>query len=207
MSNVGYGPWPGASMTVLDRNGCAGGCAEMRARAGDPPRTMARKSCRTLRGPDAYRVTKSASGSTRSSFVDLRLGHCRSARGWSKRRPRWPSSTTPPIALVRAVASSRKSKTSRRRRPRSSATASSSRARHRLSSAGSSRALRVARTPFCVTDDPRLAGVGGIGMLTIVVPPVAASAALATGSITMRPPRSVQVLLRGRTRPFVCRRA
>ncbi|MFO0739328.1 MAG: aconitase family protein [Labilithrix sp.] len=59
---------------------------------------------------------------------------------------------------------------------------------------------------LCVTDDPRLAGVGGIGMLTIVVPPGQLGAALATGSITMRPPRSVQVLLSGRTRPFVCAR-
>lgn len=59
---------------------------------------------------------------------------------------------------------------------------------------------------LCVTDDPRLAGVGGIGMLTIVVPPGQLGAALATGSITLRPPRSVQVLLSGRTRPFVCAR-
>ncbi|MBX3233710.1 MAG: 3-isopropylmalate dehydratase [Labilithrix sp.] len=59
---------------------------------------------------------------------------------------------------------------------------------------------------LCVTDDPRLAGVGGIGMLTIVVPPGQLGAALATGSITLRPPRSVQVLLSGRTRPFICAR-
>jgi aconitate hydratase len=59
---------------------------------------------------------------------------------------------------------------------------------------------------LCVTDDPRLAGVGGIGMLTMVVPPGQLGAALATGSITLRPPRSVQVLLSGRTRPFVCAR-
>jgi aconitate hydratase len=59
---------------------------------------------------------------------------------------------------------------------------------------------------LCVTDDPRLAGVGGIGMLTMVVPPGQLGAALATGSITLRPPRSIQVLLSGRTRPFVCAR-
>lgn len=59
---------------------------------------------------------------------------------------------------------------------------------------------------LCVTDDPRLASVGGIGMLTIVVSPGMLGQALAQGSIQMRPPRSVQVLLSGRTRPFVCAR-
>lgn len=59
---------------------------------------------------------------------------------------------------------------------------------------------------LCVTDEPRLASVGGIGMLTIVVSPGMLGQALAQGSIHMRPPRSVQVLLSGRTRPFVCAR-
>jgi aconitate hydratase len=59
---------------------------------------------------------------------------------------------------------------------------------------------------LCVTDDPRLAGVGGIGMLTLVVPPGMLAQALAQGSILVRPPRSVQVLLSGRVRPFVCAR-
>jgi aconitate hydratase len=43
-------------------------------------------------------------------------------------------------------------------------------------------------------------------MLTIVVSPGMLGQALAQGSILMRPPRSVQVLLSGRTRPFVCAR-
>jgi aconitate hydratase len=59
---------------------------------------------------------------------------------------------------------------------------------------------------LCVTDDPRLAGVGGIGMLTMVVSPGMLGQALAQGSVVLRPPRSVQVLLSGRTRPFVCAR-
>lgn len=59
---------------------------------------------------------------------------------------------------------------------------------------------------LCVTDDPRLAGVGGIGMMTIVVSPGMLAQALAQGTILLRPPRSVQVLLSGRTRPFVCAR-
>ncbi len=59
---------------------------------------------------------------------------------------------------------------------------------------------------LCVTDDPRLASVGGIGMMTLVVAPGLLAQALAQGSIWLRPPRSVQVLLSGRTRPFVCAR-
>jgi aconitate hydratase len=55
-----------------------------------------------------------------------------------------------------------------------------------------------------VTDEPRLSAVGGAGMLSLVVPPAQLAEALATGSIAVRPPRSVQVLLSGRIRPFVC---
>jgi len=59
---------------------------------------------------------------------------------------------------------------------------------------------------LCVTDEPRLASVGGLGMLTFVVPPGQLGQALAHGTILLRPPRSVQVLLSGRVRPFVCAR-
>lgn len=59
---------------------------------------------------------------------------------------------------------------------------------------------------LCVTDDARLAGVGGIGMLALVVSPGQLAQALAQGSIVVRPPRSIQVVLSGRMRPFVCAR-
>jgi aconitate hydratase len=59
---------------------------------------------------------------------------------------------------------------------------------------------------LCVTDEPRLAGVGGIGMLTLVVPTPLLAHALAHGSLVVRAPVSVQVLLGGRLRPFVCAR-
>ncbi len=59
---------------------------------------------------------------------------------------------------------------------------------------------------LAVTDDPRMCLVGGIGMLTLVVPPAQLGHALAHGSVWLRPPRSVQVLLSGRIRPFVCAR-
>jgi len=57
---------------------------------------------------------------------------------------------------------------------------------------------------LCVTDEPRLAGVGGIGMLTLVVPTASLARALAQGSVLVRRPVSVQVSLVGRLRPFVC---
>ena len=59
---------------------------------------------------------------------------------------------------------------------------------------------------LALTDDPRLASVGGIGMLAIVASPAQLGQALATGSVWVRPPRSVQIHLSGRVRPFVCAR-
>ncbi|WP_437841242.1 aconitase family protein [Sorangium sp. So ce1153] len=59
---------------------------------------------------------------------------------------------------------------------------------------------------LALTDDPRLATVGGIGMLSLVVSPSQLGQALATGSAWLRPPRSVQIHLSGRVRPFVCAR-
>jgi aconitate hydratase len=57
---------------------------------------------------------------------------------------------------------------------------------------------------LAVTDDPRLASVGGAGMLALVAPPAQLAEALVTGSVWIRRPRSIQVLLSGRVRPFVC---
>jgi aconitate hydratase len=59
---------------------------------------------------------------------------------------------------------------------------------------------------LALTDDPRLASVGGIGMLALHVSPAQLGQALATGSTWVRPPRSVQIHLSGRVRPFVCAR-
>lgn len=55
-----------------------------------------------------------------------------------------------------------------------------------------------------LTDEPRLSSVGGAGALTLCVPPSQLAEALAAGSALVRPARSVQVLLSGRVRPFVC---
>ena len=59
---------------------------------------------------------------------------------------------------------------------------------------------------LALTDDPRLAPLGGVGMLVLVVSPGQLAQALVSGSVWLRPPRSVQILLSGRTRPFVCAR-
>jgi homoaconitase/3-isopropylmalate dehydratase large subunit len=59
---------------------------------------------------------------------------------------------------------------------------------------------------LALTDDPRLAPVGGVGMLCFVVSPTQLAEAMATGNVWLRPPRSIQIHLSGRTRPFVCAR-
>lgn len=59
---------------------------------------------------------------------------------------------------------------------------------------------------LALTDDPRLCTTGGVGMLSLVVSPTLLGQALATGSVLLRPPRSVQIHLSGRLRPFVCAR-
>jgi aconitate hydratase len=59
---------------------------------------------------------------------------------------------------------------------------------------------------LAVTDDPRLASLGGAGMLVLVVSTGQLGQALTFGTISQRPPRSVQILLSGRMRPFVCAR-
>ncbi|HEU4411041.1 MAG TPA: aconitase family protein [Polyangiaceae bacterium] len=59
---------------------------------------------------------------------------------------------------------------------------------------------------LALTDDARLASLGGIGMLVVVTSPGQLGQALAQGSAWLRPPRSVQILLSGRLRPFVCAR-
>ncbi len=59
---------------------------------------------------------------------------------------------------------------------------------------------------LALTDDPRLAPLGGVGMLVLLASPGQLAQALAQGSVWLRPPRSVQILISGRTRPFVCAR-
>src|SRR5439155_2431546 len=51
---------------------------------------------------------------------------------------------------------------------------------------------------LAVTDDPRLASLGGAGMLVLVVSAGQLGQALTVGSVSRRPPRSGQILLSGR---------
>ncbi|HSC87008.1 MAG TPA: aconitase family protein, partial [Polyangiaceae bacterium] len=55
-----------------------------------------------------------------------------------------------------------------------------------------------------LTDEPRLAGSGAAAMLCLPASQGQLSEALRTGQALIRPPRSVQIQLTGRLRPFVC---
>jgi aconitate hydratase len=55
---------------------------------------------------------------------------------------------------------------------------------------------------LALTDSSRLATLGAAGMLTLVASPAQLAEALTEGSLSLRRPRSVQVLLSGKLRPF-----
>jgi aconitate hydratase len=57
---------------------------------------------------------------------------------------------------------------------------------------------------LAITDDPRLVSMGGAGMLTLLGSRSQIAGALRDGTMMVRPPRSVQILLSGKLRPFVC---
>ncbi len=57
---------------------------------------------------------------------------------------------------------------------------------------------------LAITDDPRLVSMGGAGMLTLLGSRSQLAGALRDGTVMVRPPRSVQILLSGKLRPFVC---
>lgn len=59
---------------------------------------------------------------------------------------------------------------------------------------------------LALTDEPRIASAGGIGMLCLTASTAQLSDALTTGLVWLRPPRSIQIHLSGRLRPFVCAR-
>jgi aconitate hydratase len=57
---------------------------------------------------------------------------------------------------------------------------------------------------LAITDDPRLVAMGGAGMLTLLGSRSQIAGVLRDGTMMVRPPRSVQILLSGKLRPFVC---
>ena len=178
----------------------------MRARAGDPPRTMAQK---ILAGRCADPMLTGSQVSVKVDQIVL----CRSPlRAIAEAREAGLKKTTAEVAIVYDTHCAGSAESRSRIEDIQSATSEILGHGIVIARPGIGYPAPVHLERFasparlCVTDDPRLAGVGGIGMLTIVVPPGQLGAALATGSITLRPPRSVQVLLSGRTRPFVCAR-
>ena len=177
----------------------------MRARAGDPPRTMAQK---ILAGRCADPMLAGAQVSVKVDQIVLSRAPLRAV---AEAREAGLKKTSAEVAIVydtQCVGSA----TRKRAEDVQAATADILGHGIVLARPGVGFAAPVHLERFasparlCVTDDPRMAGVGGIGMLTLVVSPSMLGMALATGSVTMRPPRSVQVLLSGRTRPFVCAR-
>lgn len=177
----------------------------MRARAGDPPRTMAQK---ILAGRCADPMLAASQVSVKVDQIVLSKAPLRAI---AEAREAGLKKTSAEVAIVydtQCVGSA----TRKRVEDVPAATADILSHGIVLARPGVGFAAPVHLERFasparlCVTDDPRLAGVGGIGMLTLVVSPGMLGTALATGSVTLRPPRSVQVLLSGRTRPFVCAR-
>lgn len=178
----------------------------MRARAGDPPRTMAQK---ILAGRCADPML---AGSQVSVKVDQIVLSRSPLRAIAEAREAGLKKTSAEVAIVydthAAVSTSSRTQTEDLHGATSEILSHGIvLARPGVGFAAPVHLERFASPArLCVTDDPRLAGVGGIGMLTIVVSPGMLGQALAQGSIVLRPPRSVQVLLSGRTRPFVCAR-
>jgi aconitate hydratase len=187
----------------------------MRARAGDPPRTMTQKilSPRSPRGGDASLAGAGGAGGVGGDLVQVDVDQIVLARA-------------PGRALGEAIAAGL-----RKASPelaiaydgRCVTDAGGGHDPRTVTGEMLSHGVLVARAGvgfpapvhlerfasparLCVTDEPRLAGVGGIGMLALVVPTASLAQALVTGSVLVRAPVSVQVLLQGRLRPFVCAR-
>jgi aconitate hydratase len=178
----------------------------MRARAGDPPRTMAQK---ILAGRCADPMLASSQVSVKVDQIVLSRSPLRAI---AEAREAGLKKTSAEVAIVYDTKCVGSAAASRTLEDIHAATADILGHGIVIARPGVGFPAPVHLERFasparlCVTDDPRLAGVGGIGMLTIVVSPGMLGQALAQGSIILRPPRSVQVLLSGRTRPFVCAR-
>ena len=181
----------------------------MRARAGDPPRTMPQKILAGRAADPQLRGDSFRSRSTRSilSRAPSRALAEALAAGMKKTPVEVAVAYDGTLRHRRGVARRR-----RRRRARTRSRPSSRRTTCPIARPGIGFPAPVhlerfaAPARLALTDDPRLATVGGIGMLSLVVSPAQLGQALATGSVWLRPPRSVQIHLSGRVRPFVCAR-
>jgi aconitate hydratase len=182
----------------------------MRARAGDPPRTMAQK---VLAGRAAADPT--LSGQLVQVKVDQIVLARAPLRAFAEAALAGTKRTTAEVAIAYDGTCVTESTASGGASPRGTLVAAAGDmlvhglmvARSGIGYPSSVHLERFASPArLCVTDEARLAGVGGVGMLSLVVPPGQIGHALATGTVWLRPPRSIQVLLSGRVRPFVCAR-
>ncbi len=176
----------------------------MRGRAGDPPRTMAQKILSARSGDPtlAEDMVGVAVDQIVLSRAPIRAHAAAMAAGLKK-----------PIAEV-AIAYDTRCITGKESALESTRAASAEMLAHGVlvarAGVGFPGPVHLERfaspARLCVTDNPRLASVGGIGMLSLVVPTASLAQALAQGTVLVRAPVSVQVLLGGRLRPFVCAR-
>ena len=184
------------------------GAVAMRARAGDPPRTMAQK---ILAGRCADPML---SGDLVTVKVDQIVLAKAPLRGVAEAREAGLKKTSAEVAIVYDTHAVTSAHGKEAIYSEEMAAATGEILAHGIVVArpgvGFAAPVHLERfaspARLCVTDEPRLASVGGIGMMTLVVSPGQLAQALAQGTIVLRPPRSVQVLLSGRTRPFVCAR-
>jgi aconitate hydratase len=183
----------------------------MRARAGDPPRTMAQKVL-AGRADGANRVGSAGDGSrqTIEVKVDQVVLARTPGRAFADALACGLKKTRVEVAVAydtACVTDASAAKEPGRAVPSEMLSHGLLIARPGIGYASSVHLERFASPArLCVTDEPRLASVGGLGMLTFVVPSGQLGQALAQGTILLRPPRSIQVLLSGRVRPFVCAR-
>ena len=179
----------------------------MRARAGDPPRTMAQKIFATRRvGAAARHVEQGRPGEAVDLLVDQVVVAREHARVNAAASPALNGSKK--IAPELAVAYATRCLGDGEPMPGAAEELLVHGAVLARAGAGFPGPVHLERfaspARLCVTDEPRLAGVGGIGMLSLVVPAAAVAGALAGGWASVREPVSVQVQLGGRLRPFVC---
>ncbi len=183
----------------------------MRARAGDPPRTMAQK---VLAGRAEGQGRTGSSGQSSRETIEVKVDQVVLARAPGRayadallsglRRTRVEVAVAYDTACVTEATLP---KDASRAVPSELLSHGLLIARPGIGYPGAVHLERFASPArLCVTDEPRLASVGGLGMLTFVVPSGQLGQALAHGTIMLRPPRSIQVLLSGRVRPFVCAR-
>ena len=173
----------------------------MRARAGDPPRTMADKIF-AGRHPQSF-----APGDR----LDVKIDHVALARdcGGTLALAKEAGLKSSPVEVAVAYAP-RAIDDAEADVPANIAAFVAHGVTWARSGVGYSAAVHLERfsgpSRICVTDDPRMVGLGGMGMLTYLLSPFELARALVRGTATVQAPRTVQVLVSGKTRPFVSTR-